>query len=199
MNRFVCRLSLVRRRFCPARHPFGRLGPGRGAAGATGPNAGPSGRRRSDGRCHLSPAGQLHARPERRPRPEAKRDPVRPHSFMAGVRDALTGQKPKWSAAELQNCQARFEQEMRQKMMGRMQQAAVKNQKEADAFLAKNAQAPASKPHPAACNTRSSNKAPARRPRSPTKFAATTAARCSMAPSSTARTAASRPSSPSTA
>ena len=63
-------------------------------------------------------------------------------SFMAGVRDALTGQRPKWSAAELQNCQARFEQEMRQKMMGRMQQAAVKNQKEADAFLAKNAQAP---------------------------------------------------------
>jgi len=61
-------------------------------------------------------------------------------SFMAGVADALRGAPPKWSDAEMQSCRARFEQEMRQKMMGRMQAAAGKNQKEADAFLAKNAQ-----------------------------------------------------------
>lgn len=64
------------------------------------------------------------------------------NSFMAGVRDALSGQKPKWSDAELQACRARFEGEMRQKMMGRMQQAAEKNQKQADAFFAQNAQQP---------------------------------------------------------
>jgi FKBP-type peptidyl-prolyl cis-trans isomerase len=64
------------------------------------------------------------------------------NSFMTGVRDALSGQKPKWSDAELQACRARFEGEMRQKMEGRMQQAAAQNQKEADAFLAKNAQTP---------------------------------------------------------
>jgi FKBP-type peptidyl-prolyl cis-trans isomerase FklB len=63
-------------------------------------------------------------------------------SFMAGVADALRGAPPKWSEAEMQNCRARFEQEMRQKMMGRMQVAGDKNQKEADAFFAKNAQAP---------------------------------------------------------
>jgi FKBP-type peptidyl-prolyl cis-trans isomerase len=61
-------------------------------------------------------------------------------SFMAGVTDALRGAPPKWSDAEMQVCRTRFEQEMRQKMMGRMQQAGDKNQKEADAFLAKNGQ-----------------------------------------------------------
>jgi FKBP-type peptidyl-prolyl cis-trans isomerase FklB len=62
-------------------------------------------------------------------------------SFIAGVTDALRGAPPKWSEAELQTCRARFEQEMRQKMMGRMQQAAEKNKQEEAAFLAKNAQA----------------------------------------------------------
>jgi FKBP-type peptidyl-prolyl cis-trans isomerase FklB len=61
-------------------------------------------------------------------------------SFFAGVTVALQGGAPKWSEAELQACRARFEQEMRQKMMGRMQEAGDKNQKEAAAFLSKNAQ-----------------------------------------------------------
>lgn len=61
-------------------------------------------------------------------------------SFVAGVTDALRGGPSKWSDAELKACRARFEQEMQQKMMGRMQAAAGKNQQEAAAFLAKNAQ-----------------------------------------------------------
>ncbi len=61
-------------------------------------------------------------------------------SFVAGVTDALRGTPPKWTEAELQACRGRFEQEMRQKMMGRMQEAGDKNQQEAQAFLAKNAQ-----------------------------------------------------------
>ncbi len=61
-------------------------------------------------------------------------------SFMEGVMGAYQGQQPKWSDAQMQQCRTRFEQEMRQKMEGRMQGAAEKNQKEAEAFLAKNAQ-----------------------------------------------------------
>jgi FKBP-type peptidyl-prolyl cis-trans isomerase len=61
-------------------------------------------------------------------------------SFMAGVVAGFSGGPTKWSDAEMQACRARFEQEMRQKMMGRMQEAAGKNQKEAADFLAKNAQ-----------------------------------------------------------
>lgn len=62
-------------------------------------------------------------------------------SFVAGLRDAFAGAKPKWSEAELAACRERFEQEMTQKMMGRMQQAAEKNHKLAAEFLAKNAKA----------------------------------------------------------
>lgn len=61
-------------------------------------------------------------------------------SFMAGVQSGFSGTPSKWSDAELQACRARFEQEMREKMMGRMQEAAGKNQQVAQAFLAKNAQ-----------------------------------------------------------
>lgn len=62
-------------------------------------------------------------------------------SFMAGVSDALSGAQPKWTAAQLAACQQRFETEMRQKMMSRMQSAAQQNIKEEAAFLAQNAQA----------------------------------------------------------
>jgi FKBP-type peptidyl-prolyl cis-trans isomerase len=61
-------------------------------------------------------------------------------SFMAGVADAISGAQPKWSEAQLQACKSRFEEEMRAKVMGRMQAAADTNQKAAAAFLAKNAQ-----------------------------------------------------------
>jgi FKBP-type peptidyl-prolyl cis-trans isomerase FklB len=63
-------------------------------------------------------------------------------NFMAGVVAGFSGGPSKWSDAEMQACRTRFEQEMRQKMMGRMQEAAGKNQKEAADFLAKNAQTP---------------------------------------------------------
>ena len=65
-----------------------------------------------------------------------------PQSFMAGVADALRGAQPRWSEAELQAAQARFQQEMQQKAARRMQAAAQKNLKEGQDFLAKNAQAP---------------------------------------------------------
>jgi len=63
-------------------------------------------------------------------------------SFMAGVTAGFSGGVQPWSDAEMQACKTRFENEMREKMMGRMQEAAGKNQKEGDAFLAKNAQTP---------------------------------------------------------
>lgn len=62
-------------------------------------------------------------------------------SFMAGVTDALSGAQPKWTEAQLTACRSQFENEMRQKMMSRMQSAGDKNQKEQTAFLAQNAQA----------------------------------------------------------
>jgi len=61
-------------------------------------------------------------------------------SFMAGVQSGFAGTPGQWSEAEMQACRSRFEQEMKEKIMGRMQQAAGKNQQEAQAFLAKNAQ-----------------------------------------------------------
>lgn len=61
-------------------------------------------------------------------------------SFMEGVQAGISGTAGRWSDAELQACRARFEGEMREKMMGKMQAAAGKNQQEAQAFLAKNAQ-----------------------------------------------------------
>jgi FKBP-type peptidyl-prolyl cis-trans isomerase FklB len=63
-------------------------------------------------------------------------------SFMAGIANGYSGGAAKWSDAELQACRARFEQEMGQKMTNRMQEAAGKNQQEAQEFLAKNAQQP---------------------------------------------------------
>ncbi len=59
-------------------------------------------------------------------------------SLVAGITDALSGAQPKYTEAQLEACRQRFEQEMRQKMMGRMQQVAVKNAKEAEQFFAQN-------------------------------------------------------------
>jgi FKBP-type peptidyl-prolyl cis-trans isomerase FklB len=62
-------------------------------------------------------------------------------SLFAGISDALRGAKPKWSDAELQAAAQQFEQEMRQKAAGKvdeMQQLAQQNAKQAEAFLAAN-------------------------------------------------------------
>lgn len=61
------------------------------------------------------------------------------NSLMAGISDAVSGAQPKWTDQQLETTMARFEQEMKQKMMTRMQQAAAKNQQEGDTFLAQNA------------------------------------------------------------
>src|SRR5262245_38415836 len=50
-------------------------------------------------------------------------------SFMAGVADALSGAQPKWTEQQLATCRSRFEEEMRSKMMNRMQSAADTNKK----------------------------------------------------------------------
>jgi FKBP-type peptidyl-prolyl cis-trans isomerase len=63
-------------------------------------------------------------------------------SFVDGIMAGFSGAPPKWSEAELAACKSRFEQEMTQKVMGRMQNEAVKNEAEAKDFLAKNAQVP---------------------------------------------------------
>ncbi|MGE3241905.1 MAG: FKBP-type peptidyl-prolyl cis-trans isomerase [Pirellulales bacterium] len=62
-------------------------------------------------------------------------------SFMAGVADALSGAQPKWTEQQLATCRSRFEEEMRSKMMNRMQSAADTNKKAEAAFLAQNAKA----------------------------------------------------------
>ena len=61
-------------------------------------------------------------------------------SFMAGVTAGFSGGAGEVERRRAAGLPTRFEQEMRQKMMGRMQEAADKNQQEAQDFLAKNAQ-----------------------------------------------------------
>jgi FKBP-type peptidyl-prolyl cis-trans isomerase len=60
-------------------------------------------------------------------------------ALVAGITDALTGAKPKWTEEQLQPSMMQFAQEMRQKAMTRMTQQGAKNQQEATAFLAQNA------------------------------------------------------------
>jgi FKBP-type peptidyl-prolyl cis-trans isomerase len=60
-------------------------------------------------------------------------------SLLAGIADALTGAKPKWTEEQLRPSMMRFSQEMRAKAMTRMTQQAAKNMQEATAFLAQNA------------------------------------------------------------
>jgi len=60
-------------------------------------------------------------------------------SLLAGLTDAMTGAKPKWTEEQLRPNMVRFSQEMRQKAMTRMTQQAAKNEQEAAAFLAQNA------------------------------------------------------------
>jgi FKBP-type peptidyl-prolyl cis-trans isomerase FklB len=62
-------------------------------------------------------------------------------SIVAGIRDAMTGARPKWSDAELQAAMQSFQREMEQKAAGRAQQAqqiGAMNKKQADTFLAQN-------------------------------------------------------------
>jgi len=61
------------------------------------------------------------------------------NSLVAGVSEAFTGAKPKWTDEQLDAVLERFSQEMQQKAMSRVQQMAMKNQKEAKDFLAQNA------------------------------------------------------------
>jgi FKBP-type peptidyl-prolyl cis-trans isomerase len=60
-------------------------------------------------------------------------------SLLAGITDALTGAKPKWTEEQIRPSMIRFSQDMRQKAMARMTQQAAKNKQEATAFLAQNA------------------------------------------------------------
>lgn len=60
-------------------------------------------------------------------------------SLLAGITDALSGAKPKWTEEQLHPAMVRFSQDMRQRAMSRMTQQAGKNKQEAAAFLAQNA------------------------------------------------------------
>jgi FKBP-type peptidyl-prolyl cis-trans isomerase FklB len=59
-------------------------------------------------------------------------------SLLAGIRDAVTEAKPKWTEQELEGAMRRFEQEMQQKSMARLQAASAKNKQQEAAFLAEN-------------------------------------------------------------
>jgi FKBP-type peptidyl-prolyl cis-trans isomerase len=59
-------------------------------------------------------------------------------SLMAGINDAFSGAQPKWTDQQLSAVMQRFQQEMEQKETSRMQQEAMKNQQDANAFLAAN-------------------------------------------------------------
>jgi FKBP-type peptidyl-prolyl cis-trans isomerase len=59
--------------------------------------------------------------------------------LLAGISDALTGAKPKWTEEQCRPAMVRFSQEMRQKAMARMTEQAAKNKQEAATFLAQNA------------------------------------------------------------
>jgi FKBP-type peptidyl-prolyl cis-trans isomerase len=60
-------------------------------------------------------------------------------SLLAGITDALTGAKPKWTDEQIRPSMMRFSQDMRQKAMARMTQQATKNKQAATTFLAQNA------------------------------------------------------------
>lgn len=63
--------------------------------------------------------------------------------LFAGISDAYSGAKPRWSAAKLQAASQRFEQEMQQKAAAtaqQMQPVAEENAKQAATFLAGNKQ-----------------------------------------------------------
>jgi FKBP-type peptidyl-prolyl cis-trans isomerase FklB len=59
-------------------------------------------------------------------------------ALLAGINDALTGAPPKLTDEQCGAVLERFSQEMEQKAMTRVQQTAMKNQKEAKEFLAQN-------------------------------------------------------------
>ncbi len=59
-------------------------------------------------------------------------------SLLAGIRDAITNAKPKWTDQELEGAMRRFEQEMQQKAMNRLQALSGKNKQQEAAFLAEN-------------------------------------------------------------
>jgi FKBP-type peptidyl-prolyl cis-trans isomerase FklB len=61
-------------------------------------------------------------------------------SLLAGVSDTLRDAPPRWSEEQLNASLQRFGQQMQQKAQARMQGQAEKNAKEAEAFLAQNAQ-----------------------------------------------------------
>jgi FKBP-type peptidyl-prolyl cis-trans isomerase len=58
--------------------------------------------------------------------------------LLAGISDAFRKVPPKWTDAQLQPVLQRFEQEMQQKAMDRIQRLATKNQQEAARFFAEN-------------------------------------------------------------
>lgn len=60
------------------------------------------------------------------------------NALMAGIGDAMSGAKPKWTDEELGAVLERFGREMQQKEMTRVQQQAMKNTKEAKTFLEQN-------------------------------------------------------------
>jgi FKBP-type peptidyl-prolyl cis-trans isomerase len=59
-------------------------------------------------------------------------------ALAAGISDALAAARPRFTDAELSAAMRRFEQEMQQKALVRMQQMAVKHKQAQDAFLAAN-------------------------------------------------------------
>jgi FKBP-type peptidyl-prolyl cis-trans isomerase len=58
--------------------------------------------------------------------------------FVAGLKDAITGAKPQMSEADLNAVISGLQEEIRQKQMQMMEQAAVDNKKQGEAFLAEN-------------------------------------------------------------
>jgi FKBP-type peptidyl-prolyl cis-trans isomerase FklB len=58
--------------------------------------------------------------------------------LFAGLKDAILGAKPQLSEAELSTIITGVQEEIRQKQMQMMEQAAVDNKKQGDAFLAEN-------------------------------------------------------------
>jgi FKBP-type peptidyl-prolyl cis-trans isomerase len=59
--------------------------------------------------------------------------------LIAGIRDTLENAQPKWTEEQLEPVMQQFGQEMQQKAMARMERQAIQNEKEANAFLAQNA------------------------------------------------------------
>jgi FKBP-type peptidyl-prolyl cis-trans isomerase FklB len=59
--------------------------------------------------------------------------------LLAGISDALSGTRPKWTDEQCQASMVRFSQEMQQKQAARMEQDGARNTQAAAAFLAQNA------------------------------------------------------------